>query len=721
MAAAERAVIFSLRAAPRGSNVPIRSASTIVPGTCTGDRGHQVNLGEDFSVKNSGGRRIAALVIAATLAAAGAAVAAVAAPSFRGSSFTASPSAAPSGEVAVAQGLGPAVLKNATVSGSTPSATPEIVSFILRGRNLFSLQSAIETGQSPDLTVAQFAGRYGQTSGAITALESYLNRYGISTSVYPDDLDVTASGTAAQFDSALSVQQQQYKVPAMAAHDGLAAIPAQEVHGTTQDPYLPASIAPSVLAVLGLTSYAAFSDDLVHTPKGVTEANTITPTATLTGNLTPAGFARNYGLDPLYKSGISGQGETIGIVTLAGFDPDTAYHFWNDVLDMTPSPNRITVYNVDDGPGAPSEAAGSAESDLDVEQSGALAPDASIVVYAAPNTEGGYADAFFAAASQNLAGTLSSSWGEPETVLQASVAAGGETPAYAQALDEAFLELAAQGQSTFVAAGDAGAYDAAGDLGTTNLSVGNPDDSPFVTSVGGTTLNGTVTATAGGTTLEATIPAQRTWGWDWLWPDYAKFGFPTEAAFAAATAVGGGGGFSSFEPVPLYQEILDADGGVNSGSYSDVQYLTPAAFGTVDGLYLPTQWGFTAAPVVQQGEGTGRGVPDLVTDADPFTGYLLYDPLASPALQSGWGGTSFGAAQMNGAAALIDQYAGHRVGLWNPAIYGFAVSASSPFTPLPAQGTGNDNLYYTGTPGQVFNPGSGLGYPDLAKLAGDFG
>jgi len=89
--------------------------------------------------------------------------------------------------------------------------------------------------------------------------------------------------------------------------------------------------------------------------------------------------------------------------------------------------------------------------------------------------------------------------------------------------------------------------------------------------------------------------------------------------------------------------------------------------------------------------------------------------------ERGWGGTSFGALQLNGAAALIDQAVGHRTGLWNPAIYGFALSASSPFTPLSAQGTTNDNLYYTGTPGQVFNPGSGLGYADLAKLAGDFG
>src|SRR6202023_1475862 len=102
-----------------------------------------------------------------------------------------------------------------------------------------------------------------------------------------------------------------------------------------------------------------------------------------------------------------------------------------------------------------------------------------------------------------------------------------------------------QGQSTFVAAGRAGAYDASADLGTTNLSVGSPADSPFVTSVGGTTLGGTITAAAASGTVKATIPAQRTWGWDWLWPDYAAFGFPTEASFAAAAVAGGGGGFSS--------------------------------------------------------------------------------------------------------------------------------------------------------------------------------
>ena len=54
-------------------------------------------------------------------------------------------------------------------------------------------------------------------------------------------------------------------------------------------------------------------------------------------------------------------------------------------------------------------------------------------------------------------------------------------------------------------------------------------------------------------------------------------------------------------------------------------------------------------------------------------------------------------------------------------MYKFAVSKNSPFTPLDATGTSNDNLYYTGTKGNIYNVGSGLGTPDLAKLAGDFG
>ena len=67
------------------------------------------------------------------------------------------------------------------------------------------------------------------------------------------------------------------------------------------------------------------------------------------------------------------------------------------------------------------------------------------------------------------------------------------------------------------------------------------------------------------------------------------------------------------------------------------------------------------------GFGTGRAVPDLATDGDPQTGYLVYGRLGRRR-SSEYGGTSFVAPQLNGSTAVIDSYLGHRVGFWNPII-----------------------------------------------------
>jgi subtilase family serine protease len=115
-------------------------------------------------------------------------------------------------------------------------------------------------------------------------------------------------------------------------------------------------------------------------------------------------------------------------------------------------------------------------------------------------------------------------------------------------------------------------------------------------------------------------------------------------------------------------------------------------------------------------------MPDVSADADPYTGYLLYEPsfagVGKPVLQGGWGGTSFVAPQLNGSTAVIDSALGHRVGFWNPSIYGDALGfGGSPFNSLNTASTNNDNLYYTGNPGQLFNEAVGLGTPNLGKLA----
>ncbi|MGZ4175780.1 MAG: S53 family peptidase, partial [Solirubrobacteraceae bacterium] len=85
-------------------------------------------------------------------------------------------------------------------------------------------------------------------------------------------------------------------------------------------------------------------------------------------------------------------------------------------------------------------------------------------------------------------------------------------------------------------------------------------------------------------------------------------------------------------------------------------------------------------------------------------------------LQPDWGGTSYVAPQLNGSAAVINSYVGHRVGFWNPSIYGFATRRNSLFDPLNTPGTSNDNLFFSGTPGTLYNPGAGLGIPDFTQL-----
>jgi len=635
----------------------------------------------------------------------------------------------PNAPESVASGINVASLPGTTVFGSTPANTPETVSFILRERDLNILQAEAQQGFTKYLSVSGFASFFGQTPANISALTSYLAKYGIKTDVYADDVDVSATGTAGDFDAALAVTQKQYHVPAFAARDGLNAIPAQNVHGIATSPLLPYRLSNFVLAILGLTNYGSYASQAVHVNTNYVKPQPSSSNAcvALTGlagacNL-PSNFAADYDLNGLYNKGADGAGQTLAIVTLAAVDPGAPQYFWKNIAHVPSTGRTFTVQNIDGGPGAPSDALGTGETDLDLEQSGALAYGANVIDYQAPNSDPGFADAFFTAASQNVASTVSASWGESETYVAASILAGQETSTYLAAFDEAFLEFAAQGQSGFLAAGDAGAYDASGDLGTTNLSADTSADSPYMTASGGTTLPWTGTLTGPDGTATVTVPTQRAWGWDYLWPAIAKINDEPEAAAAEATVVGGGGGFSSAEVSPFYQEFV-----LGTHNYHAVKYLTPTDYETiVAGLVEPTAWNFTPAPSVTSGsaDGRGRAVPDMSADADPQSGYLLYEPsfagVGQPVLQGGWGGTSFVAPQFNGSTAVIDSALGHRVGLLNPALYAAADRHGSPFNPLATASTSNDNLYYTGNPGGVYNEAVGLGIPDLTKLAGDLG
>ncbi len=604
--------------------------------------------------------------------------------------------------------------------GATKASTKETLSFVFAPQNTDALSSSALSGSKSFLSVGAFADRYGQSPETIAELQSYLAEFGITTHPFANRLTVSASGTVAEFDAALDVTQSDYSIPAQTANG--TTIKAQTVHSNTTAPRLPYDLAANLLGIFGLTDYQTATNHVQRVTDGV-----VAPKASKTGSFCqklvgldgacrlPSDFVKRYGASALQTASKGGAGQTIGILTFASLDSGAPEYFWKHYAKVTSGKHRtVTTVNVDGGSGKPSELAGTDETDLDVEQAGAIAPNANIRVYQAPNSDAGFVDVFFAAASENIASSVSISWGGSEDLDAAAAASGDSSPAVEQAVNVALEELAVQGQSTFTAAGDEGAYDAYADLGTTDPSVDFPSSSPYITSAGGTTLPLKVNL---GTTKKpayATVSTQRAWGWDYLWSPAAKvLGLP-EADVAQLLIAGGGGGTSTHYAVPSYQQ------GVSGVAQSSaVQYLTPTDVENVaPGIDLPTAWSFTAKPAVSTVAATGRAVPDLSANADPYSGYLLYDTsavkLGLPALEGAGGGTSFVSPQFAASAALMNALCGHRVGLWNPTLYTLSTSA---VTPLSTTGTSNDNLLYTGTAGTRYNPATGLGTPNLTLVA----
>ncbi|MFY9930707.1 MAG: protease pro-enzyme activation domain-containing protein, partial [Streptosporangiaceae bacterium] len=251
----------------------------------------------------------------------------------------------------VASGITAAQLKGATVFGDTPGDTPETVSFILRERNLPALESQVTHGVRHYLSVSQFAGAYGQSLAVISTLTSYLASFGIKSDVYADGVDVSTTGTAAEYNKALSITQKQYDVPARPGQHGQPGVRAQNgIHGNVNSPLLPYRLSHYVLAILGLTNYSPYSSPATHINTAVTKPKQGNSNAclALTGlpnacNL-PSDFASDYDLNGLYHKGATGKGQTLAVVSLAAVDPDGPQYFWSNVahVDRTGS---YTVQN----------------------------------------------------------------------------------------------------------------------------------------------------------------------------------------------------------------------------------------------------------------------------------------------------------------------------------------------------------------------------------------
>jgi kumamolisin len=572
------------------------------------------------------------------------------------------------------------------------------------------------------LTADQFVARFAPAEADVAKVVAVLAKYGLAAQrTTATTLKVT--GLPADMERAFAVSLHRYEI---ATHDNVLGYTFQAPLSRAT---VPAEISASVAAVVGLDSRPSFRPHYVAAPRRQTKvASTGSSPSTPDppGFWTVTDFADYYDVQPLYSAGLSGRGRTLAIVTLASFTPSDAFAYWS-ALGLTVAANRLKIVNVDGGPGAPSDASGSLETTLDVEQSGGVAPGAKIIVYQAPNTNQAFLDAFAAAIDSNSAETVSTSWGIWEWLDNLENApvtdpTTGQTGGFTTATHELLVRAAIQGQTFFAASGDGGAYDATDSIGcfgpfsptvpdscSQPLSVDYPGSDTAITASGGTTLAGVqelcLNAACTAPFFDVDVPHERVWGWDYLEGWCAAIGFPNPVTCGIFPG-GSGGGVSIMFGVPSYQSGLS---GIQLSQPGQVWQTTKALASELD---IPA---FFALPAFYP----GRNVPDVSFNADPDTGYVIYytSSVTGFGIEPFWGGTSFVGPQLNGVSALLSQLVESRIGLLNQPLYDLAQNGQAyggSAAPLHAIAFG-DNWFYRGSNG--YNPAAGLGTLNVANFA----
>jgi kumamolisin len=567
------------------------------------------------------------------------------------------------------------------------------------------------------LSTAQAEAQFGPNENDVARVVANLSASGLSVE-RATSTTLTVTGSPATLERVFQTSLHQFAVPAKGK------TPASAFRAAVSAPVIPAEIASVVRGVIGLNTQAVYHPHIVRVPSRQSGGPVIrfddgsnSGTGDQPGSFTVKDFAAQYDVNPLYAKGVTGKGRTLGIVTLASFTTSDVFAYW-DSLKLKYDHNRLTIKNIDGGPGAPSDASGSDETTLDVEQSGGVAPGADIIVYQAPNTNQGFLDAFARAVHDNRADSFSTSWGAWELFNNLATSPvtdefSGETVSALQATHEVLVLAALQGQSTFASAGDCGAFDAfddlvlIADLPFNPLSVDSPASDTAITAAGGTTLPITVelsSTTAPVFDVTVTVPTERVWGWDYFDPVCKAQGVSIEDCFAFP--VGGGGGVSVFFPLPLYQFGISGTQLSQPGQlYQNPFAVNPTGKTMLVPAFYP-----------------GRNVPDVSFNADPFSGYVLAYTSDGTSVANGippgfsfipgFGGTSFVSPQLNGVTALLGQNAGHRLGLLNVSLYnlareGFAFGRSPVFHTISA----GDNWFFKGRNG--YSPAVGLGTLDV--------
>ncbi len=528
--------------------------------------------------------------------------------------------------------------------------------------DLKSLLKEQQTKGSPTyhrwLGPGQFSARFGVSQSDLAKVAKWLQSQGFKIDAIPASADrIEFSGTAAQVNAAFQTQLHSYFLHG------------QSHWANATELSLPQAIAGMTLSIEHLNTFRPMPRSVknqVHVTQRSTAGN-FGPHYTLQGSrsevnyVAPSDVATIYDVSGMYNKGITGKGKAIAI---AGQTDITQYH--SDIanfrslsgLDATNIPTQILVPNTGGAQVYPGDLE---EADIDVEWSGAVAKDATILyVTVGSNQNKNVFDALQYAIQNPLINNtqfvpvISISYGDCEQAF----AGGG----YIQQLESVFEQANAQGQTVVASSGDSGSADC--DLGKNSqgqasaasqgLAVDYPASSQYVTAAGGSSFAGDLA-------------------------DQGKYWSQTNSA--------SNGSALSYIPETTWNNTSNLAGLANAGSLS-------ASGGGSSTLFSKPSWQVGSS---MSNDGR-RDVPDISLASDPnHDGYVLCTeetnsagtaltgasscayPVGSnevpyfDATENGYlyGGTSIAAPQIAAMITLWNQEAGNTSGAGNinPILY----------------------------------------------------
>ena len=512
------------------------------------------------------------------------------------------------------------------------------------------------------LSASEAADRYAPTSAEAAAVVAWLTQAGLKATVVGGEY-VEASGTVGEVQRAYGVTLRTYRGSggsvASEAVGGLAVAP-------SGDPRVPASVAPDIAAITGLSSVSQTMYAQHVTAAGAGDELRRGDGGTPTGPLIPTPCSAYYGqlvdtTDPAFAgvrepyavcgysaqqlrtaygaAGHSGEGATVAIVDAYGSSTMLSdANQWSEGSGLASFAAGQYAEHVTPADWNSESACGGAsgwasEEALDVEAVHAMAPGAHVLYYGANSCQ----DSDLLAAlsdliTHHLAQVISDSWGGP---LHST--SGDEAASTVAEYDHLFQLAAVEGITVNFSSGDCGANSPATMCGGSDGLQSSYAQTTFPAS------DGWVTAVGG---TSAAVDGDGRLKWSTSWGTRAWLLNNAGTAWTAGGWIfGGGGGTSADFAQPWYQA-----------------HVVPSA---LSGTLLT---GVAAGSA-------RRVVPDISLDADPFTGMLVGSTQPLPDGKVGYaeaaiGGTSLASPLLSGLEAdAIGVRDGVPLGFVNPKLY----------------------------------------------------